>query len=76
METKFMALLALLLGVLGGATSAQVQLNGAGATFPAVIYSKWFDEYKTATGVQINYQAIGSGGGIKQVTEIYYIFLR
>ena len=69
METKFMALLALLLGVLGGATSAQVQLNGAGATFPAVIYSKWFDEYKTATGVQINYQAIGSGGGIKQVTE-------
>jgi phosphate transport system substrate-binding protein len=69
MKTKFMALLALLLGVLGGATSAQVQLNGAGATFPAVIYSKWFDEYKTATGVQINYQAIGSGGGIKQVTE-------
>ena len=69
MKTKLMALLALFLGVLGGATSAQVQLNGAGATFPAVIYSKWFDEYKTNTGVQINYQAIGSGGGIKQVTE-------
>ena len=49
--------------------SAQLQLNGAGATFPAVIYSKWFDEYKNATGVQFNYQAIGSGGGIKQVTE-------
>ncbi len=48
---------------------AQVQLNGAGATFPAVIYSKWFDEFKNNTGVQINYQAIGSGGGIKQVTE-------
>jgi phosphate transport system substrate-binding protein len=69
MKTKIMALLALLLGVLGGATSAQVQLNGAGATFPAVIYSKWFDEYKNITGVQINYQAIGSGAGIKQVTE-------
>jgi phosphate ABC transporter, phosphate-binding protein len=49
--------------------NAQLQLNGAGATFPAVIYSKWFDEYKNATGVQFNYQAIGSGGGIKQVTE-------
>ena len=48
---------------------AQLQLNGAGATFPAVIYSKWFDEYKNLTGVQFNYQAIGSGGGIRQVTE-------
>ena len=69
MKTKFLALLGLLLGVLGGATSAQVQLNGAGATFPAVIYSKWFDDYKNTTGIQINYQAIGSGAGIKQVTE-------
>lgn len=50
-------------------TKAQIQLNGAGATFPAVIYSKWFDEYKNLTGIQFNYQAIGSGGGIKQVTE-------
>ncbi len=49
--------------------NAQLQLNGAGATFPAVIYSKWFDEYKNMTGVQFNYQAIGSGGGIKQITE-------
>lgn len=49
--------------------NAQLQLNGAGATFPAVIYSKWFDEYKNMTGVQFNYQPIGSGGGIKQVTE-------
>ena len=48
---------------------AQLQLNGAGATFPAVIYSKWFDEYKNMTGVQFNYQAIGSGGGIRQITE-------
>ena len=49
--------------------SAQLQLNGAGATFPYVIYSKWFDEYKNITGIQFNYQSIGSGGGIKQVIE-------
>lgn len=48
---------------------AQLQLNGAGATFPYVIYSKWFDEYQKKTGVQFNYQSIGSGGGIKQVIE-------
>jgi len=50
-------------------TNAQTQLNGAGATFPTVIYSKWFDEYKNATGILMNYQAIGSGGGIKQIIE-------
>lgn len=49
--------------------NAQLQLNGAGATFPYVIYSKWFDEYKKETGVQFNYQSIGSGGGIKQIIE-------
>jgi phosphate transport system substrate-binding protein len=49
--------------------SAQLQLNGAGATFPYVIYSKWFDEYQKKTGIQFNYQSIGSGGGIKQVIE-------
>ncbi len=45
------------------------QLNGAGATFPAVLYSKWFSEYAKLTGVQINYQAIGSGGGIKSISD-------
>ncbi len=44
-------------------------LTGAGATFPAVIYTKWVDEYNKKTGVQINYQAIGSGGGIKSITD-------
>jgi phosphate transport system substrate-binding protein len=44
-------------------------LTGAGATFPNPIYSKWFDTYNRKTGVQINYQSIGSGGGIKQFTE-------
>jgi phosphate transport system substrate-binding protein len=45
------------------------KLNGAGATFPYPIYSKWFSEYSAQhSGVQINYQSIGSGGGIRQVT--------
>src|SRR5205814_1810614 len=43
--------------------------TASGATFPAVIYTKWVDEYYKATGVQVNYQAIGSGGGIKAITE-------
>src|SRR5437764_11904109 len=47
-----------------------VLINGAGATFPNPIYSKWFDAYhKLISNIQINYQSIGSGGGIKQVTE-------
>ena len=49
--------------------TAQTTLNGAGATFPYPIYSKWFNEYhKIHPDVQINYQSIGSGGGIRQVT--------
>ncbi len=46
-----------------------VNLTGAGATFPAPLYTKWFDEYNKLTGVKINYQPIGSGGGISQITE-------
>jgi len=48
---------------------AQLKLNGAGATFPYVIYSKWFDVYSTKANMQFNYQSIGSGGGIKQTIE-------
>ena len=48
----------------------QTTLNGAGATFPAPMYSKWFSEYhKAHSDVQVNYQPIGSGGGIRQVTS-------
>lgn len=50
--------------------TAQTTLNGAGATFPYPMYSKWFSEYhKLHSDVQVNYQSIGSGGGIRQVTE-------
>src|SRR5476651_1018160 len=44
-------------------------LTGAGATFPSPLYSKWFSDYATKTGVKINYQSIGSGGGIRQLSE-------
>jgi phosphate transport system substrate-binding protein len=54
------------LSALSGALAAPT-LNGAGATFPYPLYSKWFDVYAQKTGVRINYQSIGSGGGIKAV---------
>jgi phosphate transport system substrate-binding protein len=50
-------------------STGSVDLTGAGATFPAPIYSKWFADYAAKTGVRINYQAIGSGGGIRQLSE-------
>ena len=54
--------------VAGGAGGG-VDLTGAGATFPYPIYLKWFDDYAAKTGVKINYQQIGSGGGIRQLSE-------
>jgi phosphate transport system substrate-binding protein len=63
---------AAVVATLGSATlvAQTVQINGAGATFPNPIYSKWFSEYnKLHSNVQINYQPIGSGGGIRQITE-------
>ncbi|HZI40810.1 MAG TPA: phosphate ABC transporter substrate-binding protein PstS [Gemmatimonadaceae bacterium] len=50
-------------------SAAGAALTGAGATFPYPIYSKWFDAYAAKTGVKINYQPIGSGGGIRQLQE-------
>ena len=64
---KRLTFLAAALVAVAGTSVAQ-DLNGAGATFPNPIYSKWFSDYATATGVKINYQSIGSGGGIKQFT--------
>jgi phosphate transport system substrate-binding protein len=62
------ALLAAL--TIGLASAQQILINAAGATFPYPMYSKWFDEYhKKFPSLQFNYQSIGSGGGIKQVTE-------
>jgi phosphate transport system substrate-binding protein len=49
------------------AAQAATDISGAGATFPYPVYSKWADAYKTQTGVGLNYQSIGSGGGIQQI---------
>ena len=65
---KAAAAAALGFAILGGPSAQAQDLNAAGATFPAPLYQQWFQEYKAATGVQINYQAIGSGGGIKDIT--------
>ena len=57
-------------GAAAPAAGAKIQINGAGATFPYPIYSKWFDEYhKQHESIEINYQSIGSGGGIRQVSN-------
>ena len=62
--------LTVLLTLLGSVALAQTKLNGAGATFPNPIYSKWFDEYHNQhKDVEINYQSKGSGAGIRQLTE-------
>src|SRR5262252_8414824 len=52
----------------GISTVHAVDITGAGATFPYPIYAKWAEAYKAKTGVSMNYQSIGSGGGIKQIT--------
>jgi len=56
-------------GSAAATTSSGADLTAAGATFPYPIYSKWFSDYATTSGVKINYQSIGSGGGIRQLTE-------
>ena len=65
---KLTALTLTLAALVSGSASAQMTINGAGATFPYPIYSKWFDEYaKVDPSVRFNYQSIGSGGGQKQI---------
>jgi len=65
---RSVSIVALLLLALAASCLGQTLINGAGATFPYPIYSKWFDEFhKMHSDVQINYQSIGSGGGIRQL---------
>jgi len=66
---SILALALLAAATVAGQASAETLINGAGATFPYPIYSKWFSEYaKIDPSVKFNYQSIGSGGGIKQIT--------
>jgi len=64
--SKYALALGLAVSASVGAAAA-ADISGAGATFPYPIYAKWADAYKTETGVGLNYQSIGSGGGIKQI---------
>src|SRR5262252_1354300 len=65
--TGLLALALLLAGVMFAQSG--LMITGAGATFPNPIYSKWFDQFHKTSGTQINYQPVGSGAGIKQVTD-------
>ena len=67
--TKLLGAAALSVGLLGAATASAADITGAGATFPYPIYAKWAEAYKAKTGVGLNYQSIGSGGGIQQINN-------
>ncbi len=69
MKYKILSLIVLIASIFAVNTNAQVKLTGAGSTFDYPIFSKWFDLYNKMTGVEINYASIGSGGGIRQITE-------
>ena len=56
-------------GLTTTAIAAVTEISGAGATFPYPVYAKWAEAYNKSSGVKMNYQSIGSGGGIKQITE-------
>src|ERR1700736_6626065 len=69
-KVSFLLLTVLATRFLLGSAAAATQLQGAGATFPAPLYQRWIAEYtKTTPDVQINYQGVGSGAGIKQFTQ-------
>ncbi len=65
---KKFAVIAASLSLLSASVLADTTINGAGASFPYPVYMKWAKEYQAETGVKLNYQSIGSGGGIKQIT--------
>jgi len=64
---RMLAPVLLLLGIGVSSAASAVDITGAGATFPYPVYAKWAEAYKAKTGVGMNYQSIGSGGGIKQI---------
>ena len=67
MSRKWFAVSVLSLGALFASQAQAAEITGAGATFPAPVYAKWADAYQKATGNRLNYQSIGSGGGLKQI---------
>jgi phosphate transport system substrate-binding protein len=72
---KLLAIAGCAVALGAGATAQTVHITGAGATFPTPIYSKWFAEYnKLHPNVEINYQSLGSGAGIRQITNQTVVF--
>jgi phosphate transport system substrate-binding protein len=67
MGSRLVSIAAILASAVVASAAAAADITGAGATFPYPIYAKWADAYKKATGTGLNYQSIGSGGGIKQI---------
>ena len=68
--TRFVAAAAVAIGTALGAAQGHAQeITGAGATFPAPVYTKWAEAFQAAAGIRLNYQAIGSGGGMNQITN-------
>src|SRR5262245_23441032 len=68
MQVKYALRALTIAGALLATQAGAADITGAGATFPYPIYAKWADAYKKVSGVGLNYQSIGSGGGIKQIT--------
>jgi phosphate transport system substrate-binding protein len=68
-KTKFILSFVLALLISTNAFAKGIEITGAGASFPAPIYTKWAEQYKTISGDSLNYASIGSGGGVKQIKE-------
>lgn len=67
MRTTVATVVAATLSMSAFSVFAEASLTGAGATFPAPVYAKWADTYQKETGNKVNYQGIGSSGGVKQI---------
>ena len=67
MRTTLTSVIAAALSMTALSAQATTSLTGAGATFPAPVYAKWADSYQKETGNKVNYQGIGSSGGVKQI---------
>jgi len=67
MRTTVATVVAATLSLTAFGANAAASLTGAGATFPAPVYAKWADTYNKSTGNKVNYQGIGSSGGVKQI---------
>jgi len=66
---KIKFILSFVLALLISTSAFAIEITGAGASFPAPIYTKWAEEYKKISGDSLNYASIGSGGGVKQIKE-------